>query len=109
MRPADHASRFRAEFRHREIRFLALRARRAAIVAHLPRWLHWVLPLPTRARSALLCGDVAANCHFRHRADGGDEVDEVGARTQPGLRNTNYRNAPAGGFEPRLRVETIRR
>jgi hypothetical protein len=34
MRPTDPASRFRAEFRHRETRFLALKARRAAILAH---------------------------------------------------------------------------
>jgi hypothetical protein len=47
---ADTASRLRAEFRYRETRFLASQARRAAIVAHLPRWFHWLLPPPTRSR-----------------------------------------------------------
>jgi hypothetical protein len=50
MRPNDPASRFRAEFRRRETRFLALKARRAAILTHLPRWLHWLWPPPSRLR-----------------------------------------------------------
>jgi hypothetical protein len=47
---ADPASRLRAEFRYRETHFLARQARRTAIVAHLPRWLHWLLPAPIRSR-----------------------------------------------------------
>jgi hypothetical protein len=47
---ADPASRLRAEFRYRETRFLARQARRVAIVARLPWWLHWLMPPPTRSR-----------------------------------------------------------
>ena len=54
MRPEDPASHFRSEFRYRETRFLALKARRAAIVMHLPWWLHWVLPPVRRSRFWLL-------------------------------------------------------
>ena len=48
---AEHASRFRAEFRDRERHFLKRQARRNAIIARLPRWLHWLLPPVTRSRS----------------------------------------------------------
>lgn len=46
----DHASRLRAEFRYRERRFVKLQAQRAAIIARLPRWLHWLLPPLNRSR-----------------------------------------------------------
>jgi hypothetical protein len=50
MDPTDPASRFRTEFRSREARFLALKARRAAMAAYLPRWLRWLLPPLRRGR-----------------------------------------------------------
>jgi hypothetical protein len=46
----DPTARFRAEFRHRETDFLKRQARRVAIVERLPRWLHWLVPAPTRSR-----------------------------------------------------------
>jgi hypothetical protein len=82
MRPTDPTFRFRVEFRHREKRFLARKARRAAIVAHLPWWLHWVHPLVLQLR---FTSPVVCHCspELMVLSPGGPCQDERKAQRRP--------------------------